>query len=693
MVLKAAKVAPEIIKQKHMQFLFPVFLVALAALAIPIIIHLFHFRRFKKVYFTNVRFLKEVKEETSSRSRLRNILVLIARLLALAFLVLAFAQPFISRDTEVQKGSKVVSVFVDNSFSMDALSQDVPLLDKAKQRAREIIAAYQEEDRFQVLTMDFEGRHQRLVSKEDALALVDEIDRSPSVQPMSNILTRQKQVLESGTEENKIMYMISDFQRSIVDVQNYPDTIYPINLVPLQSVEERNISIDSAWFEAPIQMLNQTNALVVQIKNNSQEAAENIRLSVKYGGQSKPVGTLNIPAQSIVRDTVNITIDKTGWHQAQLSVTDYPVQFDDQYYAAFYVAEEVNVLAINEDVPNRYLNAAIGGLDYFVVDNQRRQQLDYSTFVNYELIVLNDLNDVSSGLAFALKSYVSEGGNLLVFPGRNSNLNSYQTFLGSFPANAPESFEMVERIVSEVNTQEFIFKDVFENRSANLKLPVSQGNYRFNRFNSRPERILLTYRDGSSYLSAYEINAGNLYLSSAPLNGDFNDLVRNGEIFVPMIYKMALTGGNKRPIAYTIGKDMVLEATHQGGSGEQVYKLIGNGIEFIPQQRVVGSKVFMSTDQQLSTAGYYDLFLEQGQTLAQYAFNFNRQESDLSYFPVPELKTFVGPAMNIIDVQNSAVLTATIEERSQGIILWRWCLIFVLIFLGVEVLLLRFWKV
>jgi len=58
-----------------MQFLFPGFLAALITLAIPIIIHLFYFRRFKKVYFTNVRFLKEVREESSARRKLRNLLV------------------------------------------------------------------------------------------------------------------------------------------------------------------------------------------------------------------------------------------------------------------------------------------------------------------------------------------------------------------------------------------------------------------------------------------------------------------------------------------------------------------------------------------------------------------------------------------------------------------------------------------
>ena len=81
-----------------MQFLYPTFLYALLALAIPIIIHLFFFRRFKKVYFTNVRFLKEIKEETSARQRLKNLLVLLMRLLAMAALVLAFAQPFLPQD-------------------------------------------------------------------------------------------------------------------------------------------------------------------------------------------------------------------------------------------------------------------------------------------------------------------------------------------------------------------------------------------------------------------------------------------------------------------------------------------------------------------------------------------------------------------------------------------------------------------
>lgn len=418
-----------------MQFLFPTFLWALAFLAIPVIIHLFYFRRFRKVYFTNVRFLREVKEDTSARSKLRNILVLIARLLALLFLILAFVQPFIPQDSEVKAGRKAVSVFVDNSYSMSALSQDVPLLDKAKQRAREIIRAYGVEDRFQVLTNDFEGRHQRLVSQEDALALIDELAVTPNVRELSKVVTRQQQALQTGDIENQSMYIISDFQKNITDIADYADTTVALNLVPLQAVQERNISIDSAWFDAPVQMLNQSNPLVVQVRNLSSQEAENIRLSIRYDGQTKPVGTLSIPAESVVQDTVNIPILRPGRFDAELAITDYPVQFDDKYYFAFDVDEKIDVLIVNGSVPNRYLEAAFQGISYFELTTQLSQALDYSRFSTYQMIVLNELDAVSSGLAFELQQYVNNGGNLLVFPSRNAQLATYQGFLSGFPAN------------------------------------------------------------------------------------------------------------------------------------------------------------------------------------------------------------------------------------------------------------------
>jgi len=620
-----------------MQFLYPTFLFALAALAIPIIIHLFYFRRFKKVYFTNVKFLKEVKEETSARQRLRNLLVLLMRCLAVAFLVLAFSQPFIPKDVEVKKGEKSVSVFVDNSFSMSALSQDVPLLEKAKQKARDIINAYQVEDRFQIITNDFEGRHQRLVSKEDALTLIDEIKKTPSVRQLSQVLQRQQQALNSGTQENQLSYLISDFQKNITDLETYQDTSFEINLVPLQSVQEKNISIDTAYFDAPVQMRNQTNPLVVKVKNLSNEDAENIRLSLNMDGQSKPVGTLTI-------------------------------------------------------APNKYVDASFAGIDYFKITNLQSRNLDYSKLPDFQLIVMNGLVSVTSGLSSELSQYVVNGGNLLVFPAYNANIDSYKNFLVNFRANELTAYEQQERIVADINTEEFVFKDVFENRTANLKLPVTQGNFKLSSFSSRKEERLMSYRDGSTYLAKYKLDQGNLYLCAAPLNEKYNNLVRSGEIFIPMFYKMSISTGREPKIAYTIGKDDIMEADNKITGAEMVYKLKGRAEEFIPEQKTIGAKVILGMNNQISEAGFYNLFLNEGETLAKYAFNYDRKESKLAYFNEEDLEAFPNAKLKVISGTARADFGQLIGERNRGVILWKWCLILALLFLALEVLLLRLWK-
>src|ERR1700753_1071290 len=116
-----------------MHFLYPAFLFALATLAIPVLIHLFNFRRYQKVYFSNVQFLKEIQEQQSSRRNLKERLILAARLLALTFLVRAFTRPYIFNQHNTNAGAqRVISVFLDNSYSMETLNREGSLLDEAK---------------------------------------------------------------------------------------------------------------------------------------------------------------------------------------------------------------------------------------------------------------------------------------------------------------------------------------------------------------------------------------------------------------------------------------------------------------------------------------------------------------------------------------------------------------------------------
>jgi hypothetical protein len=668
-----------------MQFLYPSFLWALTALAIPIIIHLFYFRRFKQVYFTNVKFLQEIKEETSSRNKLKNLLILLMRCLALIGLVFAFAQPFIPSKSEVKQGQKAVSIFVDNSFSMKSEKENVPLFDLAKERAKRIVSAYSEEDRFQILTNDFEGKHQRLVSKEEALGIIEELKISSAVQPLSKVVNRQKQILKG---DNQISFLISDFQKSITDLGIWKDSLIELNLLPIQHNVVRNISIDSVWFAAPNQNLNQTNKLVVRFTNHSDEKVEDVKASLWKDGQEKPIGLINIGPRSSSIDTVSIPILKTGIHEAEIRINDFPVQFDDKFYFSFFVKENIKVLAINQGSPNNYLGAIFKGISYFALDNQNLGQIQFQKFKDYDLILLNDLRGITSGLANELVDYIEKGGKVLVLPAPDADIKSYNAFFATIGAGQFQKWDKAPRAVGQINTSDFVFSEVYEKIGPNLRLPETKGNFIIN---SGGALSLLTYRDGGNYLSKYIKGDGQLYVCASTLNLDYNNLVANAEVFVPMIYKMASSKNKGARLSYFMGSDQIIEVDNLKTNNETVYKLKGQ-TEFIPSQISLGKKVILDVKNQVQSDGFYELKLSD-KVLDKLAFNFNRRESNLDLYKKADLASMIkNDAVNILEFDAQEGIKDFVGEKDHGIILWKWFLIAALIFLLLEILLIRFLK-
>ncbi len=678
-----------------MQFLFPTFLFALTALVIPIIIHLFHFRRFQTIYFTNVRFLREVKNESANRRKLRDLLVLLARCLAVLFLVLAFVQPFISKNTNAQKGAKNISVYIDNSFSMNALSRDVSLLEKAKIKAREIVAAYHADDKFQILTNDFEGRHQRLVNKEEALTFIDEVKSSPNVQPIATVLNKQLSVLNTNQKPSVVnhqpstIYCISDFQKNISDLLNFKDSLTEVNLVPLEAVEQKNISIDSAWFEKPVQTLGQTAPLIVRVTNHSNDNVENVKLSFNLDAQEKPIGLLNLKAHATIDDTLKVSIMRTGWHGAELTITDYPIQFDDHYFFTFNVPSVIQVLLVSDGSSNRFLETGLGASKIFKMTNQTSNSLQYSDFPKYQMIVLNGLHNVSSGLSGELVQYIQNGGNVIVFPEIGIDAESYNNFTNAAKINGFGSFETALREVVSFNADEFIFNDVFLNKSANLKLPSTTGNFKLM---NRSGENLMIYRDGSSFLTKNKIGKGNVYMCAAPLNDKYSNLVRTGEVFVPMLYKMAISSSKDKQNSLTIGKDDFIEVDTKNLLSGTNYKMKLGNDEFIPEQRLLAGRAILGVRGAIHTAGVYDVFTKPDSVLYKIGFNYDRRESVLEYLDKKSLQTYTRKNVKILDAYSEANFTHLVGENNQGIVLWRWCIALSLLFLLSEVLLLRFFR-
>ncbi|MBP5546951.1 MAG: BatA and WFA domain-containing protein [Bacteroidales bacterium] len=202
-----------------MIFANPIFLWGLLALFIPIAVHFFNFRRYRKVYFSNVDRLMEVKTEKRKVSQLRRWLVLLMRCLAIAALVLAFAQPTLpGSGQQLQPGTTAVSVYIDNSFSMENSGSDGSQLETAKQKAREIVAAYRPGDRFQLLSNTLAGEEFRWLSREEFLDAVDALQVNPASRRLSEVAQRQADFLGQSNAANCHAYIVSDFQTSAADL-------------------------------------------------------------------------------------------------------------------------------------------------------------------------------------------------------------------------------------------------------------------------------------------------------------------------------------------------------------------------------------------------------------------------------------------------------------------------------------------
>ena len=674
-----------------MQFLHSGFLFALSALAIPVIIHLFNFRRYKTVYFSNVTFLKELKEETASQSKLKHLLVLACRLLALAFLVFAFAQPYLpNKKNQVAAGKKFVSIYVDNSYSMNAMSQGRSLFDKAKLAAKEIVHNYSADDQFQLLSNDFQGKHQRLVSKEEFNNMVDELEISPAVRTLSEVTKRQKDALSRENGKNQTAYLLSDFQKNMGDMN--VDSLVSYNLIPLVADAQENVYIDTCWFNQPVQLIGEQTQLVVKIGNSGEKKNENNRLVLKLNGQTKVMADFSVEAGSYRYDTLSFVPTQSGPNKAELSLQDYPINFDDNYYLAFNVIEKIKVVAVGDGRANVFLDALFKDQAEFNYTAVQLNSFDPAVLQGTQLVILADLKTIPTGIASAITQYIANGGAVTLFPGDKCETEAYNRFLNNLQANSITGFSETPQDMATINLQQNIFKDVFEKVPQNMNLPQTKKYYTFSHSTASNEEAILSLKDGTSFFSRYPFQQGSLYVCAAPLDKDFSDLPVHA-IFVPMLYKMAvlnIKGGN---ISYFIGDKTRIEVDAPKASTQKVYKIKGDNVEFIPEQFAIGNKMLLGLSDQIKKAGFYTIGLEGSDSSQVLALNFDRRESDLRFSSASQLKEkYPQGNVNVVNTANAEV-ASIVKELDRGTPLWRWCLILTLVFFGLEILLLRFWKV
>lgn len=663
-----------------MLFSHPAMLWGLLAVLIPIVIHLFNFRRYRKVYFSNVEALSELHTESRRRSNVRRWLVLLCRVLAVALLVLAFAGPFIpGRQAEVRSGSTVVSVYIDNSYSMEAASPDGTQLATACDKARQIAAAYSGADRYQLLTADMTGHEMRWLSRDEFLAALDEVQPSPAVRLASEVAARQLSFMAQSGAANRHAYIIGDFQRSTSDLAALPDdSTVRFTLVPLAAAAADNLYVDTLRLDAPAFFAGGSVAVEVTVANSGTRDAEKVPVRLYVDGRERAIATLDIPSASSAKAVLPFTVESDGWHEGNVKIEDYPVTFDDNYYFAINAGGRIGVLEAGpvDGSPLQRLFAADTTVAY-----RHSDRLSLSEAGEADFIVLDGLRQLPSGDADWLAQWVDEGGSLLVVPAEGAVPDELNAMLARLHAPTLERWVARRSTATAIDYGSSLFQGVFSARTDEMELPAVQGHYMLG--SQALRQSVITLADGTDLLTLTPAGEGRVYLLSTPLH--MTDFPQQA-LFVPTFYNMALYSRPLSVPCHTIGSGapITLQDDHLADDRRPPELTGPDGFSLIPDLRTSGGRRMMVLQGELRMAGIYAI---DGERLA---FNYGRRESQLDFLDAAEVARAIdGRAAYSMLQSTERPLDQVLRDRDGSHRLWRWCLLLALLALAAETALLK----
>lgn len=641
-----------------MQFKHPEVLYALLLLLIPILVHLFQLRRFEKTAFTNVKLLQNVILQTRKSSQLKKWLILLTRLLAIAALVFAFAQPYFANRDIVQTEKETV-IYLDNSFSMQTKGEKGDLLKRAVQ---ELLNTVPEDEEVSIFTNTETFKNTTIKSiRNDLLRL----EYSHQQEAIPSVILKGRKLFSKQQNSDKNLILISDFQQN-EQLSFQTDSTFTTNYIQLKPANANNIALDSLY----IAEQDANSVKIAVVLKNSGVPVQDVAVSLYDGGSLIAKSSVNLDPQNSSEVTFSIPSNKVI--QGEIRIDDNSLQFDNNLFFNINAPEKINVLAINE-ADDEFLKKLYTE-DEFNLVSAPLNQLNYNDISTQQLIVLNELKTIPNPLLTALRSFKQNGGSLVIIPAKESNLTSYNELLktNSF-SSLTKVPNVTEKKITKINFSHPLFTNVFEKQVTNFQYPKVNDYYSI-----VSTAAILRLENNLPFL----LSTNDTYVFTAPINNE-NSNFKNSPIIVPILYNIGKNSLRLTNLYYTLGRENTFDVQTSLGQ-DAVLTIAKADEEFIPLQRTTNTKVRLTTDEFPSKAGIYSI-KNQNTELQEISYNFDRKESTLQYHNM----------VNSYPNQTHTTVAQFFEElkNEQSVAsLWKWFIIFALVFLGIEILILKFVK-
>ena len=630
--------------------------------------------------FPHTRFLKNIQLNSRKQSQVRYKLLLAMRMLFLAFLILAFAQPFFNNKNNISAANRLQLIYIDNSLSMSVKKGARTMLDLAKESAGRQIKYAAPGTRFILLTNDKPTSY-RAEPADKVFSEINSLDFSSSAKTVAQVATLAQSMVQNEGVNGGDLYFYSDFQQNVFPA--FPDTQVMRNLtfygLPIQSDEVQDVYIDTAYLAVPVLQTGKNNSLVVHTRLGGKALKDAVVLQLTVNGQVKSAATLNFNEKNESIDTLAFQVNDANWQQIQLTLNDNAVRFDDTFRISARSSSNLAILVLNEGQASPYLQAAFRAYNGF-----RLNQLDVTAapkeWNNYNLVILNGITHIDDALGKQMNDALQSGQSICVFPGKTANIQAINDGLKQLGDIRINALDTAVQSATTLQQGSALVKDLFEKIPDNVQLPVANWHYSISAGLNANQQSVLSFRNGDPMLARYTPSRGQLYIcaTSADLQaGNFP----GSYFFAPFLYQMAMQSSTGNIFSVTAGSQQSVYLPLTNASERNMLHLYGKGIDVIPAQRPSGAGLDVSVGQAVQQPGFYNLSAPESDTTV-IALNQDKHESQLEYKDLSTLKSeWKGENIKWPDMTRSGSFKDT---AATSFPLWKICVILALVMLAVE---------
>lgn len=675
-----------------MYFLYPQFLWFLFLLLVPILLHFFNIRKYKKIYFSDIRLIKKVTQDTQIKSKLKEYIILVERLFALLFLILAFAQPVWkkNKDNLLLKKSSDVIIYIDNSFSMENISTEGKLLDVALTKVKEIIKIFPKTTKFYILTNDNHNQTLHSLHFDEIEEYLSKIKTSSSSLPLSLLYKR----VNTLHLKNPVLFVLSDAQKKFTDIQNINDKNFYTHYLLLSPSQINNISIDSVWIDNPVVLPQVLQQLHIKITNHNTENINDLSVKIMINGIQTSILNVSIPAHQSIEALTQFIPQKNNFQLAKVYINDYPVTFDDELYFSINTNTQIKSMLINGSENNesyKYIKSFFQNDSVFVLSECNENQINYSDMMKQDIVVLNELTEFSTGLNEQIKMLCQKGKTIIVIPYIKNNVFKLPPEFQSYQWK----IDTTQQSISSDILSHPLFSSSFEKNDNDYKMPLIKEHLYSQQLNGFEPIINLN--NNHPLLLKYSQQKWNYFLFTSTLNPAKNQLSYHS-LFVPIMYQLSFTSISKLPLYYYSKSHQNIKIPDIKFDSDYSPKIVSandNNLQFIPgfKNENQTSIINISPQFEILPGHYYLQWKEKN--IFSLSFNYNRSESDMQFYTQQELEDIIQQyQLNNFKINTiaSANVQKILQSEINGQSYWKLCLILCLIFFVAESLTIRLMK-